>query len=106
MKTAIIVKATIIVEFDENSNEFKNLFENYNKFFSECDYDDFSNIIAKSIARDGIYQSIEGIGRVKINGKAQREQYFPPTPEIDHPVNIIADIDMNGDVDFDSEIDY
>lgn len=99
MKQQITIESEITVEFDENSEDFKNLFENYNLHFQECDLEEFSEIIATTVLRDGARVSIEGIGLVKINGNMQRESYFPATEEINHPVNVVFDEDMNGHVD-------
>lgn len=98
MKSKITIESVITVEFDENSKEFKLLFKNYNKFFQECDLEEFSEIIASRLLRDGMNSNIEGIGLIKINGKMQRESYFPPTEEIDHPINIVVEIDENREI--------
>ena len=69
MKVTVTVQADIEVEFDENSQEFKELFENYNDYFVECDEQEFAEIIAKQVATYGICDNIEGVGLVKRNGK-------------------------------------
>ena len=94
MKATVTVQADIEVEFDENSKEFKDLFENYNDFFVECDEQEFAEIIAKQVATYGICDDIEGIGLVKRNGKPQRD--------INHPVSVTVEsgYDLNGMVDF------
>lgn len=94
MKVTVTVQADIEVEFDENSQEFKELFENYNDYFVECDEQEFAEIIAKQVATYGICDNIEGVGLVKINGKAQQD--------VEHPVSVTVEsgYDLNGMVDF------
>ncbi|WBS75662.1 hypothetical protein PF438_04040 [Elizabethkingia meningoseptica] len=94
MKVKVTLETTIEVVFDENSKEFKDLFENYNNYFVECDQEDFAQIIAKNVATYGICDNIEGIGMVKREGKMQRD--------IDHPVSVYVEegYDLNGMVDF------
>ncbi len=85
MKRKITIEYQIEVEFDENSEAFKNLFENYNEHFRDCDIEEFSEIIAKRILINGFQEPIEGIGLVKVNGEMQNE--------IDHPINVEVEID-------------
>ena len=94
MKVKVTVQADIEVEFDENSQEFKDLFENYNDFFVDCDEQEFAEIIAKQVASYGICDNIEGVGLVKRNGKAQQD--------VEHPVSVTVEsgYDLNGMVDF------
>ena len=100
MKVTVTVQATIEVEFDENSQEFKDLFENYNNYFAECDKQEFAEIIAKQVATYGISDDIEGVGLVKRNGKMQRN--------IDHPIDVVVQngYDINGMIDFDVSESY
>lgn len=95
----ITIESEIRVEFDENSPEFKELFENYNRYFVECDLDEFSEIIALHVLAYGARSTIEGIGLIQVNGIKQRESYFPKTEEIDHPVNVVFEEAMNRKVD-------
>jgi len=100
MKVKLEISAEIEVEFDETSEEFKNLFDNYNTFQVECDHFEFAEIIANEIAHGGQSNNIEGIGLIKINGAKQRQSYFPLSEEINHPINIIADFNNNGMIEF------
>jgi len=94
MKVTVTVQADIEVEFDEDSQEFKDLFENYNDYYVECDKQEFAEIIAKQVATYGICDNIEGVGLVKRNGKQQQD--------IEHPVSVTVEsgYDLNGMVDF------
>lgn len=94
MKVSITVEAEFEVEFDENSDEFKLMFNNYNKHFQECEHKEFAELLAVHIARNGSNEEMEGVGLIKIDGEAQEE--------IDHPVNvnILNGTDLNGMVDF------
>ncbi|MDR2207156.1 MAG: hypothetical protein LBE36_13490 [Flavobacteriaceae bacterium] len=107
MKIKIEVKSELEIEFDENSTEFKELFENYNKYFIECcDYEEFAEIIASHIARFGIEDLIEGVGFVKRNGKKQKDYLSPDgvVREYDNPINVIADFTMNGVLDYETYV--
>lgn len=101
MKIQVTIEAEVVIEFDENSEEFKEIFDGYNSAICECDYEEFAGNIASIIARYGADEFIEGVGRLKINGNKQID-YFSRKGivPIDNPVNIIADTDLNDKIDF------
>jgi hypothetical protein len=102
MKINIEVSAIVTVEFDENSKEFKELFENYRKhFFNHLDEKDFAEDIARAVAGKGVYGNIEGVGAPLINGI---EQVMSDGTVIYHPINIHCNHRYYGQLDFDSEI--
>jgi len=47
MKIKVEVSSELIVEFDENSEDFKELYENYKEHFCDCDYNEFAYGISK-----------------------------------------------------------
>lgn len=100
-KFTVTVQADIDIEFDETSEEFKELFENYLKYFNpDCDYELFASSIVQFISRYGVDEFIEGVGYVKHNGNNQtiwdREGYTEKLGCI----NVIVDTDLNNKVDF------
>lgn len=104
-KFNITVEAEILIEFDEESNDFKDLWENYLEYFdSNATYESFSENIASLIARYGTYEFIEGVGHVKLNGENQKFFYDDGYKEQPGIVNIEVDTDLNSMVDF--EISY
>lgn len=101
-KFKVTVQAEIIVEFDENSEEFKEVFQGYKEIIDEnADFESLSESIASQISRYGVSDMIEGIGYVKNNGKNQfafeKGEY---TEQVGH-INVITETDLNGMVDFD-----
>lgn len=95
-KIKITVSSTVTVEFNEKSEEFKTLFENFNKYYTVCDYKEFAEHLATTMVMHGI-EDIDGIGCVKINGKPQKRYAPKKVEEIEHPINVIGDIDsVNG----------
>lgn len=102
MKIAVTVEAELTVEFDENSAEFQELYENYKKYISNSDYEEFASEICSHIARYGENELIEGIGYPKINGEKHIEYFAKGGPEeYDSPINIQGEFDLNGKVGFD-----
>ena len=100
-KFNITVQAEIKVQFDEESEEFKKLWENYRKYFdSDATYETFSENIASIISRYGTTEFIEGVGYVNLNGEPQT--FFSKGDYKEHPgiVNIEVDTDLNSMVDF------
>ena len=97
MKRKITIQTEIEVSFDENSQEFKDLFENYNNHFHECDLETFSENIALIIAHEGVKQNIEGIGAVLINGKPQKTE---SGEIINHFINVEGHFYHSGEVVF------
>ncbi len=80
MIVKVELQTEVEVEFDENSENFKALFEAYKKDISNCDLEGFAEIIASEIVSKGYYETIEGIGSCKIDGD--------PINDVDHPINI------------------
>ena len=100
-KFNITVQAEIKVQFDENSEEFKELWSQYLEYFnSGADYESFAENIAYMIAKYGTTEFIEGVGHVQLNGKNQKffhEGEYKEQPGI---VNIEVETDLNSMVDF------
>ena len=104
-KFKITMQAEIIVEFDENSDDFKNLFEGYTECIdSSADYEDLAKNIAYIVSKYGVDEFIEGIGFVKHNGKNQNIFHDGEYKERDGHINVEVDVDINRQVDF--EVDY
>ena len=101
MKMRVSLEADIIVEFDETSEEFKNLFEEYKASIdSSADYESFAENIASLAARYGTDEFVEGVGYPRINGRKQKT-YGKEVVEHDCPVNMICeDMDINGKIEF------
>ena len=96
MKTKITLQTELTVVFDEKSTEFQELFENFNEYIFKCDYEEFARHIAVMIAMYGGNEQMEGIGRVLLNGKKQKN--FFTSEEYDNPINVIADFNALNDV--------
>lgn len=95
----------IIVEFDENSEEFKELWANYKEaIHPSADLESFAENIASIICRYGVREMIEGVGYVKHNGKSQRISHHGEYKEMESCINVEVDTDLNDMVDF--EVDY
>lgn len=104
-KFKITVQQEIIVEFDENSKDFKELWEGYTYAIDrEADYQSFAENIASQISRYGVNDMIEGVGFVKLNGENQRVFHNGKYEEQEGCVNVEVDTDLNLMVDF--YIDY
>ena len=103
MKTInVTVQAEIIVQFDEKSEEFKELWQDYKAYFHEhADYESFAKHIAHTIAKYGTTELIEGVGYVKLNGKNQKFFHEGEYKEAIGLVNVEVDTDINSMVDFD-----
>lgn len=99
MKVKITVQADIEVEFDENSQDFKSLFDNYNQYFNDCTLQEFAENIASQVARYGIDENIEGVGLVQRNGVNQKD-WSDGGKEIKHFINVKADFNPNNVIDF------
>lgn len=95
-KFRVITTSEIFIDFDEESAEFKELFQLYRDHISEsADYESFVRQIATYIARYGTSDLIEGVGYVLLNGEKQNifvdVKYGPQ----DGYVNVTADVDIN-----------
>ncbi|MDR2084355.1 MAG: hypothetical protein LBP67_05110 [Bacteroidales bacterium] len=99
MRIKVELTTEVIIEFDENSKEFKELFEVYNQFYGEANYKELAENIALNIGRYGTDEDMEVLGQIKRNG--QKQYYFDNGEQIDidSPINLIADYDMNGKLD-------
>lgn len=98
----VTVEAEITVEFDENSEEFKQLWDNYHEFIdSDADYEELANSIASMVARYGVDSAIEGIGYLKYEGENQRAWVHGKYEEQPGYINVLVDTDINKQVDFD-----
>ncbi len=97
----VIVQAEIKVQFDENSEEFKELWEQYLEYFdSNATYDTFCENIASLVSRYGTYEFIEGVGHVNLNGKPQKFYFEGEYKEHPGIVNIEVETDLNSMIDF------
>lgn len=104
-KFNVTVQAEIKVEFDEESNEFKELWDNYLEYFDkDATYETFSENIASIISRYGVEEFIEGVGYVKHFGENQKIFSNGKYEEQSGIVNVEIDTDLNSMVDF--QIDY
>lgn len=102
MKIVVTLEKEITVEFDENSKEFIELWENYRAYFDHtADYESFSENIAHQVARYGVNEFIEGVGFLKHNGKNQNIFFEGKYEEQEGHVNVEVDTDINKMVDFD-----
>jgi len=104
-KFKVTVQQEIIVEFDENSKDFKELWEGYTSAIdSEADYQTFAENIASQISRYGVNDMIEGVGYVKLNGGNQSAFHNGKYEKQEGCVNVEVETDLNRMVDF--YIDY
>ena len=95
------MEAEIIVEFDENSEDFKELWEGYKSAIDrDADYQSFAESIASIISRYGISEMIEGVGYVKDSGRNQHVWKGDHYIEVESHVNVEVDTDLNGMVEF------
>lgn len=100
MKIEVELRTELVVEFDENSEKFKGLYENYKNYISDNDYEGFAENICNHIASYGATELIEGVGNVRINGEKQKDYMAPGAPEIDCPINVVGEFDLNERCDF------
>ncbi len=101
-KYIITVEKEITIEFDENSEEFKELFSGYKSCIdSGADHQSFSENIASVVSRYGVSEFIEGVGFLKHNGKNQNIFHNGKYSEQKGFVNIEVETDLNGMVEFD-----
>ena len=101
-KFKVTIEKEIIIEFDENSEDFKTLWEGYTSAIdSGADYQTFAENIASQISRYGVNDMIEGVGYVKHNGKNQNAFHNGKYEEQKGYVNVEVDTDINRMVDFD-----
>lgn len=101
-KFKVTVEKEIIIEFDENSEDFKMLWEGYTSAIdSEADYKSFVESIASIISRYGVDEMIEGVGYVKHNGENQNVFHNGKYEEQKGYVNVEVDTDLNRMIDFD-----
>lgn len=101
MKIKVTLETELVVEFDENSKDFKELFECYKKAICDSTHEEFAENVCNMIARYGVDEFIEGVGNVRVNGEKQKD-YFAKggVKEIDNPVNVIGEFDLNDKCDF------
>lgn len=100
-KFRITMEAEIIVEFDEKSEDFKELWEGYKSAINrDADYQTLAESIASIISRYGISEMIEGVGYVKYDGKNQHIFHKGKYEEMEGHVNVEVDTDINGMVEF------
>jgi hypothetical protein len=101
-KFKVTLEKEIIIEFDENSDSFKELWEGYKEFIdSDADYESLAENIASQISRYGVDEMIEGVGYVKHNGENQDIFHDGKYEEQEGYVNVEAETDINGMVIFD-----
>ncbi|WP_336689400.1 MULTISPECIES: hypothetical protein [unclassified Chryseobacterium] len=105
MKFRITLKAEVIVEFDENSEEFKEIFHGYKDAIDgSANLESLSESIASHVSRYGTREFIEGVGYLNVNSENQTVFNNGKYEEIESPINIEVETDLNGRVDF--EIEY
>lgn len=104
-KFNVTVEKEIVIEFDEESPEFKELWEGYKQGIDpSADYESFVSGIASYISRYGVKDMIEGVGFIKLDGENQNIYYNGEYKEREAVVNVEVDTDLNNMVDF--EISY
>ena len=104
-KIKVSVETEIEIEFDENSLEFKELFEAYKEVIdNDGDYNTMAEHICYNVARLGVDEFIEGIGNTKINGNQQYKIKSGNKEFINHPINMIVSTNC-GLVDFETYVD-
>lgn len=97
------MQAEIIVEFDENSNDFKGVLEAYKSCIdSNADDKAISENIACAISRYGIAENIEGVGYVKHNGNNPEIYKNGDFIEYESCINVEVNTDLNGMVEFEA----
>lgn len=100
-KFNVQLEAEIEIEFDENSEDFKTLWQNYKEFFDpSADYESFCENIASQVARYGTRDHIEGVGYLKVNGKNYRRFSNGDFQEVPGIINVNLQTDLNDKVDF------
>lgn len=104
MKVRITLSTEITVQFDEKSQDFKDLLKGYNEAICDADEEDLAKHVAEHICRYGTSEYMEGVGLVKENGEKQTNYQKEGAPEDDCPINVIAELDLNGHPEF--EIDF
>lgn len=98
------MSADIEVSFDETSEEFKKLWENYIKWFDPyATHETFSENIASIVSRYGTNEFIEGVGYVNLNGEPQSFYGDEGYKEYPGVINIECDTDLNSRVMFETE---
>ena len=101
MKIHVTLETTLTVEFDEESPEFKELFEQYTTSIENIDHEGFAENVCNHVARYGANDFIEGVGLVRVNGEKQVDYIMYDEPrEVDCPVNVKGDFDLNSKCDF------
>lgn len=104
-KFKVTVEAEMVISFDENSEEFKELWDGYiESIDSDADHESFVQNIASIISRYGTQELIEGVGHVQLFGKNQKffhEGEYKEQPGI---VNVEVETDINNAVEF--EVSY
>lgn len=104
-KFIVTVEKEIVIEFDENSSSFKEMFKGYKSAIDPgADYETFAENIASTVSRYGVDEFIEGVGFLKHNGENQTINYNGKYQEQPGIVNVEVDTDLNRMVDF--EVSY
>lgn len=100
-KIKVQLEAEIEIEFDENSEEFKTLWESYLEYFdSQADYESFCENIAMQVAKHGTEEHIDGVGYLKVNGENQWIFSRGDYKEVLGLVNINMEQDLNSRINF------
>jgi hypothetical protein len=101
-KIRVTVEAEIDIEFDENSEEFKEVWQGYKEAIDrDADYESFAESIASFVSRYGVKDFFEGVGYFKYNGENQNIFNKGKYEEQPAVVNLIVATDLNDMVDFD-----
>lgn len=105
MRIEVTLESKIIVEFDENSEQFKNLLEGYNENFAgETDEESLAEDIALSVSRYGVNDFIEGVGYLKFRGKHRKKFIDGKFQEVPAIISVDVPVDLNGMVE--AEVTY
>lgn len=103
-KYEVTMESTLVFEIDDESQDFKDLFEGYQKYIQDCDIEEFIESIAGLICRYGVDENMECVGIVMLDGEPQSKFVngkYMKLPR--HPINLIVEYDLNKKVVFEPE---
>lgn len=103
-KYEITMLSTLVFEIDDESQDFKDLFKSYQEYIQDCNIEEFIESIASLICRYGVDENIECVGTVMLDGEPQSgfvDGKYTKLPR--HPINLIAEYDLNKKVEFEPE---
>jgi len=100
-KYKVTIESEITIDFDENSEEFTNIFKGYKSHFdSNATHESLCEDVASMIARYGTKEFIEGLGYVKLKGETQHGWINGKYQELVGFFDVDADTDLNSMINF------